>query len=142
MGWVIPTILGKGQGFPGIGPPLTFWPFMASLRTVMALVGVSFSMIIYYNERIMRLKVCWKSSYSILGLVGSNQFLSYSQRLCHSFNGCALPPSLLSHKGHSQLLEAICNPCHMDSSIFKASNGKISLLFNPSHVLNHLTLPC
>ena len=33
--------LGKGQKFPGIGPPLKFWPFMISLRTVMALVSVS-----------------------------------------------------------------------------------------------------
>ena len=33
---VIPTILGKGQVFPGIGPPLTFWSFMAHLGTVLA----------------------------------------------------------------------------------------------------------
>ena len=30
--------------------------------TVMALVGVSFSMVMYYNEHIMRLKVYWKSN--------------------------------------------------------------------------------
>ena len=42
-GRIIPTILGKGRGFPGLGPPPTFWPFIVSLRTVMALVGVSFS---------------------------------------------------------------------------------------------------
>ena len=39
---VIPTMWGKRQGFPGTGPLPTFWPFMVSLRTVMALVGVSF----------------------------------------------------------------------------------------------------
>ena len=39
-GRVIPTILGKEWGFPGIGPQSTFWPFMAGLRTVMALVGM------------------------------------------------------------------------------------------------------
>ena len=32
-GRVIPTILEKGQGFPGIGPPPTFWPLMGSLGT-------------------------------------------------------------------------------------------------------------
>ena len=54
---IIPVILGKGRGFPGIGPPPTFWPFMVSLRTVMALVGVSLNMLMYHNELIMRLKV-------------------------------------------------------------------------------------
>ena len=39
---VIPTMWGKRQGFPGTGPLPTFWPFMVGLRTVMALVGVSF----------------------------------------------------------------------------------------------------
>ena len=39
-GRVILTILGKGQRFPGIGPPLTFWPFMVSLGRVMSPVGV------------------------------------------------------------------------------------------------------
>ena len=76
-GRIIPTIWGKRWGFPGTGPLPTFWPFMVSLRTVMALLGVSFSMLIYYNECIMRLKVHWKSETSaILDLVGSNQFLS------------------------------------------------------------------
>ena len=73
----IPNISGKGWGFPGIGPPPTFGPFMVGLRTVLALVGVSFSMLMYYNEPIMRLKVPWKSNLPpILDLVGSNQFLS------------------------------------------------------------------
>ena len=39
-GRVIPTILGKEWGFPGIGPQSALWPFMAGLRTVMALVGM------------------------------------------------------------------------------------------------------
>ena len=51
MGWVIsqanggriiPTILGKGWGFPGIGPLPSFWPFMVSLRTVMVWLVLSF----------------------------------------------------------------------------------------------------
>ena len=37
------TSLEKGRGFPGIGPPPSFWPFLVSLGTVMVLVGVSFS---------------------------------------------------------------------------------------------------
>ena len=39
-----------------------FWLFMVSLRTVMALVGVSFSTLIYYNEHKMGFKVPWKSN--------------------------------------------------------------------------------
>ena len=37
-------------------------------------------------------------SSAILGLVGSNQFMSYPQGLCQSFKSCALPASLLSQK--------------------------------------------
>ena len=59
-GRISPTILEKGWRFPGIGPPPTFWPFMVGLRTVMAPVGVSLSMLIHYNECIMRLKFYWK----------------------------------------------------------------------------------
>ena len=42
-GRIIPTILEKGQGFPRIGPPPTFWPFMVGLRTVIVPVCVPFS---------------------------------------------------------------------------------------------------
>ena len=94
-GRIIPTIWGKRWGFPGTGPLPTFWPFMVSLRTVMALLGVSFSMLIYYNECIMRLKVHWKSkllpSWTWLVLTSFCHVLW----LHHSFKGCALPPSLL-----------------------------------------------
>ena len=51
-GRIILIILGKGQRFPGIGPLPTFWPFTVSLRTVIVLVGVSVSMLMYYNEHI------------------------------------------------------------------------------------------
>ena len=40
---IIPALLGKGQGVPGIGPLPTFGPFMVSLRAVVAPVSVSFS---------------------------------------------------------------------------------------------------
>ena len=56
-GKIIPAILRKGQGFPGIGPPPTFWPFMVGLGTVMAPVDVSFSLLMCYDERILRPKV-------------------------------------------------------------------------------------
>jgi len=59
-GRIIPIILEKWWGFPGIGPPPTFWLFMVRLRTVMALVGVSFSMLTYYDELTIRLRICWK----------------------------------------------------------------------------------
>ena len=32
------TISEKGWGFPGTGPPLTFWPLIVHLRTVLALM--------------------------------------------------------------------------------------------------------
>ena len=35
-GRIIPSISGKGQGFPGIRPLPTFCPFMVDLKTVMA----------------------------------------------------------------------------------------------------------
>lgn len=40
---IIPAILGKRQGFPGIGPLLTVWPFRVGLGTIMALAVVSVS---------------------------------------------------------------------------------------------------
>ena len=61
-GRIIPTISGKSWGFPGIGPPPTFWSFMVGPGTVMALVGVSFSMLMYYNEGIMKFKIYGKSN--------------------------------------------------------------------------------
>ena len=50
---IIPTILGKGWGFPGIGPPPNFQPFMVGLGIVLVPMGVSF-MLMYYSEHIMR----------------------------------------------------------------------------------------
>ena len=41
---------GKRWGFPGIGPLPTFWSLMVDLRTVMVLVGVSFTLLMCYDE--------------------------------------------------------------------------------------------
>ena len=41
--WIIPTILEKGWEFPRTEPATTVWSSMASLKTVMAPGGVSFS---------------------------------------------------------------------------------------------------
>ena len=54
-GRIIPTTLGKGWGFPGIGLLPASWPFLVSLEAIMAPVSVLFSMLIYYNVCIMRL---------------------------------------------------------------------------------------
>ena len=62
-GKIIPTILRTGRRYSGIGLLLTFWPFMLGLRTVMALMGVPVSTLLYYNESIMRLKVHRKSKF-------------------------------------------------------------------------------
>ena len=97
-GRIIPSILGSWRGFPGSGPPLTFWPFVVGLRTVMVPVGVSvkYTNILQWahNESQGLLGV---QCSAILDLIGCNQFLLYPQRLCHSFKSCALPPSLLCH---------------------------------------------
>ena len=61
-GRIIPTILVEGQRFPGIRSLPTFWSFMVYLRTVMAPVGVSCSMLMYYSESVMRFKVYCRSS--------------------------------------------------------------------------------
>ena len=79
-GRIIPITLGEGWRSPGIGPPPTFWPFMVSLITVMALVFVSFGMLIWYNEHTMRPKnhimmLLEVKSFPILDLVGSNHVL-------------------------------------------------------------------
>ena len=110
--WEEYSIWDKGQGFPGIGPWPTFWPLMVGLRTVMALVGVSFSMLIYYNEHIMRLKVYWKfnlpPSWTQLVLTS----LCHVLWPYHSFKCCALLPSLLfqPHLIYSTLLPIINHP--------------------------------
>ena len=50
---------------------------MVGLGTVMVPVGMSFGLLMCYNERILRLKVWWKlDSSAILDLFGSNQFMS------------------------------------------------------------------
>lgn len=41
-GRIIPTILGKGHGFPETGPPPTLWPFMVHLGTITVPMCVSF----------------------------------------------------------------------------------------------------
>ena len=56
-GRIIPTILGKGWRFPGTGPPLTFWPLMVSLGTVMVPVSVPFTLLMCYSECALRIKV-------------------------------------------------------------------------------------
>ena len=43
MGGLFQLSWGRGQGFPGTGPPPTFQLFMVGLRTVVAPVGVSLS---------------------------------------------------------------------------------------------------
>ena len=71
MGWVISwanewedysSSLGEGTEIPRNWATAHFWPFMVDLRTVMVLVRVPFSMLVYYNEHVMRLKVYWKSN--------------------------------------------------------------------------------
>ena len=66
MGWVISlanewedysNYLGEGAEISRNWATTSFLTFMVGLGTVMVPVGVSFSMLMYYNERILRLKV-------------------------------------------------------------------------------------
>ena len=90
----IPAISGRGRDFQELGYCPLFDPY-GHLRTVMAPVGVSFSLVMCYSEPILRLKVQWKStcppSWTHLVLIR----LCHVLGLCHSFKSCALPPSLL-----------------------------------------------
>ena len=99
-GKVIPAILGVGRRFPGIGPPPTFWPLMVSLETVMVLMDVSFSLLMYYDEHILRLKVYWKftcqPSWTYLVLIS----LCHVLGLCHSFKVYFLLSSFLFPNNH------------------------------------------
>ena len=52
----IPAILGRDGDFQELGHCPLFEPY-GRLRTVMAPVGVSFSLLMCYNERILRLNV-------------------------------------------------------------------------------------
>ena len=71
---------------------------MVCHETVLAPVGVSFSMQMCDNEQILKvseaqgLVAVWSA---ILDLVGCNRFTSPVLWLCHFSKGCALPPSLL-----------------------------------------------
>ena len=61
-------------------------------------------MLIHYSELIIEAQGLLEvESSSILDLVSSNQLLSYPM-LCHSFKGCALPPSLMFHYQFSRSL--------------------------------------
>lgn len=68
---IIPTILGKESGFPGIELLTTFWPFLISLGTFMAPIVVSFSMLMYYNKHLMRLR---STESQIFCHLGTNPF--------------------------------------------------------------------
>ena len=87
-------ILEKRWGFLGIGPVPVFWPLMAGLRTVMALVGVPASLCWCVGVRVMGLGVHWKLTLlpSWIQLVLAS--LCHVLRPCHSFKDCALPSSL------------------------------------------------
>ena len=71
IGRIIPVILGKGWRFPGIGPSAPFGSSMVSLGTLLASMGVSLSLLICYNQCILRIKVWWKLT-TILDPFGSN----------------------------------------------------------------------
>ena len=56
----IPAVLGAKMRISRNWATVHFLAFVVGLGTVMALVGVSFSLLMFYDECILRLKVCWK----------------------------------------------------------------------------------
>ena len=84
----IPTIWGKRWGFPGIELLPAFQPFMVSFVMVMALVCMSFSLLMCYNELILKFKVQQKlsclPSWTYLVLIS----LHHIPGLCSSSKGC------------------------------------------------------
>ena len=74
----------------------------------MALVGVSFNLLMYYNERVTGIKVYWKwklpPSWSWLALTS----FCHAPWPCHSFKGCSLPPSLLLQLEMFQNWRKVC----------------------------------
>ena len=91
-GRIILTTLGRGWRFPEIGPLTTFW-FWWCLRTVMAPLGVSFSLLIE-DQSLVEVDLS-----AILGPLDSNWFMlypwamSFFQKLCPA-------PFLLVSKWH------------------------------------------
>ena len=88
------AILGRGMGISRNWESHVF-TFVVCLGSVMASVGMSFSLLTCYSEHLMRLKFHWKlnllPSWTLLVL---NSFFHVLAQ-CHSFKCCALPPSLL-----------------------------------------------
>ena len=104
MGELFQLLPGKGQVFPGIGPPPTFWPF----RLALELSGRRWVCYLHahvlqweYNEPQDPLEI--KSS-AILDLIGSNLFVlvkSYGYVIPLKAVPCPLPSCFtsFSHKG-------------------------------------------
>lgn len=99
MGWGISFVneweehanyFGEGAGISKKWANAHFLAFLATLGTVMAAAGVSVGWLMHYNECTMRLEV---RSSTIFSLEGSNQFMSYPQKIFHFFKACALLPS-------------------------------------------------
>ena len=106
MGWIISqaewedysNYFGEGAGISRNWATAHFLNFYGWPQNCHGTGGcVIQQMLMYYNERIMRLKVYWKSnlppSWTQLVLTS----FRHVPWLYHSFKGCALPPSLLFH---------------------------------------------
>ena len=66
MGGIFELFWGRGRSFQELGHCLLL-TFVVGLTTVTAPVAVSCSVLMCYNELILRLKVWWKVSFHHLG---------------------------------------------------------------------------
>ena len=87
-GRIIPTILGKGRGFPGVGLLPAFWSLMVNFGTITAPLSVSFSLLTE-DQGLVEVDVS-----SILDQFNSNQFMLCPLAMSF-YEKCTLPSSLL-----------------------------------------------
>ena len=115
------VLLGKGWGFPGIGTTTHFLTFMVRPWTVMAPVGMSFSLLMCYSEHIMKLKVLWKSIHlpSWTYLVVSLGYLILS-KVSIPFSGW-LSSKEFASEGNGNPLQYSCLGHPMDRGVWGAT---------------------
>ena len=144
MGWVISSAewedysnyLGEGVEISRNWATAHFLAFHGWPQNCHGAGGCVIQLLMYYNERIMRLKVHRKQDYlpSWTQLVLTSFCLVLW--LYHSFKGCAPPPSLLFHYGY----ECTCISLRTCPQFFWVSNQKWNFALsdgNSNFLRNH-----
>ena len=85
------SYFGEGVGISRIWPTTHFLIFIVGLGTVMVPMSPSFSLLVCYNECMLRLKVYRKQTHPPFWTQLILTSLYHVIGLCHSFKVCALP---------------------------------------------------